>query len=71
LYPMARDLLLDSRARIAEYFDGAHVETLLIEHKNGQNRHGSRLWLLLFFELWSRTVLAPVAASDQPGHVFP
>ncbi len=71
LYPMARDLLLDSRARITEYFDGAHVETLLTEHKNGQNRHGSRLWLLLFFELWSRTVFEPATTPDQQGHVFP
>ena len=58
LHPMACDLLLDSQARIRGLFDAGRVAGLLEHHRNGKANNGYQLWLLLFFELWCREVLA-------------
>lgn len=63
LRPLARELLLDERARSRGWFRPAVVEGLLADHDAGRVDNGHRLWTLTMLELWLRThVEAPVAA---------
>jgi asparagine synthase (glutamine-hydrolysing) len=55
LRPLARELLLDERARARGWFDPGAVGRLLGEHDAGQADHGHRLWTLVMLELWQRT----------------
>ena len=55
LRPLARELLLDERARSRGWFRPAAVERLLDEHASGRADHGHRLWTLVMLELWQRT----------------
>jgi asparagine synthase (glutamine-hydrolysing) len=55
LRPLARELLLDERARSRGWFAAAAVERLLDEHATERADHGHRLWTLVMLELWQRT----------------
>ena len=55
LAPLARELLLDERARARGWFRPEAVERLLAEHAAGRADHGHRLWTLAMLELWQRT----------------
>jgi asparagine synthase (glutamine-hydrolysing) len=64
LRPLARELLLDDRARTRGWFRPEAVERLLDEHHAELADHGHRLWTLTMLELWQRThVDAPSAAA--------
>jgi asparagine synthase (glutamine-hydrolysing) len=64
LKPLARELLLDERARTRGWFRPEAVERLLDEHDAHLADHGHRLWTLTMLELWQRThVDAPSAAA--------
>jgi len=58
LHGMACDLLLDPSAHVRPLFRSVTVRTLLEQQRSGTARNGYKLWLLLFFELWCREVLA-------------
>lgn len=49
----ARDLLLSKEARQRGMFRETEVQRYLDEHQAGQD-HSSRLWALMFFEMWAR-----------------
>ena len=57
LRELARDALLDERARSRRLIRREVVERLLREHADGRVDHGARLWTLLMLELWQRTHL--------------
>lgn len=59
LFPMAQDLLLDSRAQQRNLFNHHVVVDLLERHHTNLAHYGYHLWLLLIFELWCRTYLDP------------
>ncbi|HEY8316285.1 MAG TPA: asparagine synthase (glutamine-hydrolyzing) [Gaiellaceae bacterium] len=63
LRPIARELLLDERARGRGWFDSAVVEQLLDDHLEGRADNGHRLWTLTMLELWQR---AHVDAGSTP-----
>lgn len=54
LREMACDVLLDSTASQRGYFRPAAIRKLLDEHVAGRHDHASRLWSLLWLELWHR-----------------
>jgi asparagine synthase (glutamine-hydrolysing) len=67
LRPLARELLLDERARSRGWFDPRAVERLLDDHAAARADNGHRLWTLTMLELWQRTYVdagtsAPPAA---------
>jgi asparagine synthase (glutamine-hydrolysing) len=55
LQPLARELLLDERARARGWFRPEAVERLLADHAAGRADNGHRLWTLTMLELWQRT----------------
>src|SRR5581483_1029495 len=55
LEPIARELLLDERARARGWFRPEAVERLLSDHAAGRADNGHRLWTLTMLELWQRT----------------
>jgi asparagine synthase (glutamine-hydrolysing) len=64
LRPLARELLLDERARSRGWFRPEAVERLLADHAAGHADNGHRLWTLTMLELWQRThVDAPVSVA--------
>jgi asparagine synthase (glutamine-hydrolysing) len=66
LKPLARELLLDERARARGFFHHEAVARLLDEHDAGRADHGHRLWTLVMLELWQRTHIdasAPAPAA--------
>ena len=64
LRPLARELLLDERARSRGWFRPEAVEGLLADHAAGRADNGHRLWALTMLELWQRAhVDAPVPVS--------
>ena len=64
LAPLARELLLDDRARARGWFRPAAVAQLLDEHAAGRADHGHRLWTLVMLELWQRTHVDADAAGS-------
>ena len=54
---MARDVLLDSRARQRGIIDAGEVERLLAAHRSGAAEGGDAIWSLLNLELWYRTFI--------------
>ena len=54
LNDVAREMLLDPAAHIAEYFRPEPIRQLLDEHAAGRFDHGYRLWAMLFLERWFR-----------------
>jgi asparagine synthase (glutamine-hydrolysing) len=55
LRDLARELLLDRRARERGHFRRDVVERLLADHGAGRADHAHRLWCLVMLELWLRT----------------
>jgi asparagine synthase (glutamine-hydrolysing) len=64
LRPLARELLLDERARARGWFRPEAVERLLAEHAAGRADHGHRLWTLTMLELWQRTHVEAAAGVN-------
>jgi asparagine synthase (glutamine-hydrolysing) len=68
LAELARDLLLDERARGRGLFRPETVERVLGEHTSGRADHGARLWSLVMLELWQRFYVEserPPAGADD------
>ena len=72
---MARDVLLDRRARERGIIDPGGVQRLLDAHAAGRTDGGDRIWSLLNLELWHRTFIdgegvqtlsAPAAERARP-----
>ena len=49
------DILLDPQSLKRGYFKKESVERLLREHVEGRYDHSSKIWSLLFLEIWFRT----------------
>jgi len=43
----------------------ASVERCIAEHLSGSGQHGTRLWLILWLELWVRIVLEGSMGRDE------
>jgi asparagine synthase (glutamine-hydrolysing) len=54
---VARDVLLDRRARERGLVDATAVDRLLTAHAEGRTDGGDRIWSLLNLELWHRTFI--------------
>lgn len=54
LRPLAHDVLLSSASVGRGYFDPEAIRQLLQQHDTGRWGHGSRIWALLFLEMWHR-----------------
>jgi asparagine synthase (glutamine-hydrolysing) len=54
---VAREVLLESRARQRGIIDPAAVDRLLRDHAEGRTEGGDRIWSLLNLELWYRTFI--------------
>jgi asparagine synthase (glutamine-hydrolysing) len=65
---MLDEYLLSDRALDRGLFDAAHVRSLVQEHAAGTD-HSERLWSLLNFEMWQRTVLEgePAELAGKPA----
>lgn len=63
LYPAARDLLLDTRARERGWLRPEAVERLLEAHRSGAAEHGHRLYAVWGLEIWAREYLDRVPAA--------
>jgi len=66
LRPLARELLLDERARARGWFRPEAIERLLAEHDAGRADNGHRLWTLAMLELWQRTHVDAASAVPAP-----
>jgi asparagine synthase (glutamine-hydrolysing) len=78
---VARQVLLDRRARERGVTDAAAVERTLDDHRAGTRRNGDVIWALLNLEIWFRTFIdgdgvqtlpepvrtRPGAASESPS----
>jgi asparagine synthase (glutamine-hydrolysing) len=63
LRPLARELLLDERARSRGWFDPRALERILDEHAAERADHGHRLWTLVMLELWQRAHVDDLASA--------
>jgi asparagine synthase (glutamine-hydrolysing) len=54
---VARDVLLDRRARERGIVNPAAVARLLDDHRDGRRQGGDAIWSLLNLELWHRTFI--------------
>jgi asparagine synthase (glutamine-hydrolysing) len=63
---VARDVLLDRRARERGLFDSVAVERLLHDHAEGRADGGDRIWSLLNVELWYRTFIDKQGVQTLP-----
>ena len=64
---VAREVLLDTRARQRGITDPAAVEQLITAHASGQADGGDALWSLLNLELWYRTHIDGEGVQTLPG----
>jgi len=64
LRDFSRDVLLSAEARGRGLFREAEVRRYLDEHAAGAD-HSSRLWALVWFELWAREFLKPTGAPGR------
>jgi asparagine synthase (glutamine-hydrolysing) len=64
---VARDVLLDPRARQRGLFDPLAVERLLRDHHAGVTRGGDAIWALLNLELWYRTFIDGDGVQTLPS----
>jgi asparagine synthase (glutamine-hydrolysing) len=71
LRELARDLLLDGRARARGQLRQSAVERLLQDHAEGRADHGHRLWCLLMLELWQRTHVEAAQPTLQQSVTSP
>ena len=63
---VARDILMDRRARERGVMDPAAVDGLLADHAAGRTDGGDRLWSLLNLELWYRTFIDKEGVQTLP-----
>ncbi len=56
LYEITRDYLTDQTSRERGLFNQKRIVDMLDRHKEGSDRYGLQLWLLVMFEIWMRTV---------------
>jgi asparagine synthase (glutamine-hydrolysing) len=70
---VARDVLLDRRARERGIIDPAGVERLLADHASGRTEGGDRIWSLLNLELWYRTFVDKdgIQTLPEPNFRYP
>ena len=68
---VARDVLLDRRARERGIIDPAAVERLLDDHAAGRADGGDRIWSLLNLELWYRTFIDGDGVQTLPDPTAP
>jgi asparagine synthase (glutamine-hydrolysing) len=64
---VARDVLLDRRARERGILDARAVDALLAEHATGRIDGGDRIWSLLNVELWYRTFIDKDGVQTLPA----
>lgn len=64
----ARELILGREARRRGIFNYDYLDRLWTEHRSGVAQHGTRLWLLLWLELWHRLF---VDRSMNPADPLP
>jgi asparagine synthase (glutamine-hydrolysing) len=57
LRPMLQDLLSEECVRQRGYFNPPTVSAWVREHLDGRANHSHRLWALMVFELWHRSVV--------------
>src|SRR5687767_8729263 len=71
--PVARDVLLDRRARERGLMIPAAVAALLDDHRAGQRDAGDAVWGLLNLELWYRTFIdgEGIQTLPAPGQTLP
>lgn len=60
LRPLMRDLLAEDCVRRRGYFQPECVSRWVCEHMEGRANHSHRLWALMVFEMWQRSVLRSV-----------
>jgi len=63
---VARDVLLDRRARQRGITDARGLEALLRDHAAGATDGGDRIWSLLNLELWYRTFIDKQGIQTLP-----
>jgi asparagine synthase (glutamine-hydrolysing) len=63
---LARDVLLDSRARQRGITDAAAVSSLIDDHAAGRSDGTDAIWSLLNLELWYRTVIDGEGVQTLP-----
>lgn len=56
LYEITRDYLTDQTSRERGLFNQNRIVDMLDRHKEGSDKYGLQLWLLVMFEIWMRTV---------------
>jgi asparagine synthase (glutamine-hydrolysing) len=64
---VAREVLLDRRARERGLFRPPAVERLLDEHRTGTRRGGDAIWALLNVEIWYRTFIDGDGVQTLPS----
>jgi asparagine synthase (glutamine-hydrolysing) len=67
---LARDVLLDRRARQRGIIDPSAVASLIVAHRRGVTEGGDALWGLLNLELWYRTFIDGDGVQTLPPHSF-
>ena len=60
------DLLLASDSKLKDYLNNAYVRQIVQEHMQGKRDHGQRLWAILTFEVWLRTLQQWSVVSEAP-----
>ena len=68
---VAREVLLDRRARTRGVLDSASVDQLLRDHRLGLTDGGDRIWTLINLELWCRTFIDGEGAQTLPAPAIP
>ena len=68
---VARDILLDRRARTRGVLDPTAVDQLLRDHHQGRTDGGDRIWALVNLELWYRTFIDNEGVQTLPGPAKP
>ena len=71
LATLLQTLMRDSRCVEMDWLEAPLVERFLAEHVSGRADHGTRLWLILWLELWVRIVLeGSMGREDSLGDLI-
>jgi hypothetical protein len=65
LATLLRELMRDSRCADMGWINPASVERCITEHCSREAEHDTRLWLILWLELWARIVLDGSMGRDE------
>ncbi len=65
LATLLRELMRDSRCADLGWINPASVERCITEHCSREAEHDTRLWLILWLELWARIVLDGSMGRDE------